>query len=384
MEEVLHWGTALIGLPLGLWIYLLFFRGHFWREQVLPPTNYRPAVWPSVTAIVPARNESDVISHSLQSLLDQDYPGAFRILVIDDQSEDKTILLAQRVLADQKGAHAARVIQGSQRPAGWVGKMWALEQGMMQDWAKEAQYIWFTDADIAHEPNVLRSLVARATEKSYLLVSLMAKLQTVYWIERALIPAYIYFFMKLYPFRWIRDHTKKLGGAAGGCMLVDRAALVFAGGIAKIKHAIIDDCSMGSLLKRAGPIWLGLAAQSYSLRPYRHWREIWQLIARSAFTQLGYSSLMLWFSLLGLALAYLAPIFLLESLYMPARYFGWAAYGMLTLSYLPTLRYYRCSPFWAAALPMIALFFMAATLDSALNHWRGQGIRWKNRLQTNG
>lgn len=377
--------TIIVALPILIWIYLLFFRGMFWREasRDLSPGGNLVADWPAVTAIVPARNEADVIAKSLQSLLSQDYPGPLSIIVVNDRSEDATGDIVQQMIGKNLPSKDVTMLEGSERPEGWVGKMWALKQG----WGAaqkhtHTSYYLFTDADIHHEPQVLRQLVALAEEKKLVMVSLMAKLSVVNWIERALVPAYIYFFMKLYPFAWIRNPRQSTGGAAGGCMLVKKEDFEKAGGIDTIQGAIIDDCALGIMMKKQGAVWLSLAEHTTSLRPYRSWVEIWELIARSAFTQLHYSSILLSVAILGMFFTYLLPLILLASNTPLVKIAGILSYGMMVVSYLPILRYYRISPLWALALPLIALFFMGATLHSAIRYWRGIGIKWKGRLQT--
>jgi hopene-associated glycosyltransferase HpnB len=365
--------TAAAALALLIWLGLLFGRGWFWlmRErdaaEVAPPPH-----WPSVVAVVPARNEADVIAASLGSLLKQDYPGDFRVVLVDDQSEDATADAARAL-----GGSRLEIVTGAVHPAGWTGKLFAVAQGVAK--AGAVDYLWLTDADIAHAPDNLRRLVARA-ETGYVLVSLMAKLNCQSLAERFLIPAFVFFFDMLFPFSRVNDPRSKTAAAAGGCMLVKRTALEAAGGIAAIRAEIIDDCALGRALKEQGPIWLGLSERSVSLRPYPHVADIRAMVARSAYAQLHYSPLLLAGTMLGMALLYLAPVLGLLSGGLPAL-LGVLAWVAMTVAFQPILHFYRLSSFWGLALPVIGVFYAAFTFDSAVQHWRGRGGMWKGRAQ---
>lgn len=373
----------LCGLPVGIWTYLLVFRGGFWREQPHPAPAAQIEVWPEVVAVVPARNEADVIELAVGGLLGQDYPGRLTVVLVDDNSEDQTAARALAAASHAGGRHRLRVVSGRRVQAGWTGKLWAVNQGLIEaeKVAPEAKYVLLTDADILHAPDSLRGLVARAEQGKFLLVSLMAKLKTATFAEKALMPAYIFYFQKLYPFAWVNDPKHKMAGAAGGCMLVRKKALKAIGGIAAIKDALIDDCALGKAIKRQGPIWLGLADNVSSLRGYPRWREIWMLVARSAFTQLNHSAAMLVVSVLGMVFAYLAPPLICLSADPGVRPFGYIAWAAMSLAYLPTLYYYRLAPLWAPFLPLVALFYTLATMDSARRYWLGKGGSWKGRAQ---
>jgi hopene-associated glycosyltransferase HpnB len=373
----------LSGLVLGIWVYLLLLHGAYWRERPRKPPTEEPKHWPEVAAIVPARNEAPVVGEAVRSLLRQDYPGKLRIILIDDQSSDGTADIVRATAAELGASDRVRVISGKALPKGWTGKMWAVHQGYsaLEDFSPGAKYVWLTDADIAHDSDSLRGLVAHAEAGSLALTSLMARLKTDTVAERALIPAYVYFFQMLYPFAWVSDPKKKMAGAAGGCMLVQRRALKAAGGTAAIKSALIDDCALGKVLKKHGPIWLGLADGVRSLRGYPAWGDIWRLIARSAFTQLQHSLLLLAVCVMGMALTFLAPPLLSIQPDVGVRAFGIAAWALMALSYLPTLLYYRQPVWWAPLLPLIALFYLAATIDSARRHLVGRGGEWKGRVQ---
>ncbi|WP_119304660.1 glycosyltransferase [Dongia deserti] len=373
----------LSGLVLGIWVYLVLFHGRYWRERPAKAPTDGPKHWPEVAAIIPARNEALVVGEALSSLLRQEYPGKLRIILVDDQSSDGTADIVRATAAELGAADRVRVISGKPLPEGWTGKMWAVHQGAseLEDFSPGAKYVWLTDADIAHDAGSLRGLVARAEAGNLALTSLMARLKTDTFAECALIPAYVYFFQMLYPFAWVNDAKKKMAGAAGGCMLVQRKALKAAGGIAAIRNALIDDCALGKVLKKHGPIWLGLADGVRSLRGYPAWGDIWRLIARSAFTQLQHSLLLLAVCVFGMALTFLAPPLLSIQPDVGARAFGLAAWALMALSYLQTLVYYRQPIWWAPLLPLTALFYLAATIDSARRHLIGRGGEWKGRVQ---
>lgn len=382
----------LAALPVGIWIYLLGFRGRFWLEQPRPIAGDLGAIgtaaWPRVVAVVPARNEAAVAGRAVRALLGQDYSGDFRVILVDDNSTDGTTAEAREAAVALGAADRLTVLAGKRLNQGWTGKMWAVKQGLdqVERLERKPDYVLLTDADIEHATDSLRQLVMRARQGdpqagAYKLVSLMARLRTDTFAEKALIPAYVFFFQKLYPFAWINDHRKPTAGAAGGCMLVERKALKAAGGIAAIKDALIDDCALGRVMKKQGPIWLGLADNVVSLRGYPAWREIWMLITRSAFTQLKLSGLLLTGCVLGMVLTYLLPPLLIINPDPGLRWPGIIAWAMMTLSYLPSLYYYRLSVLWAPLLPLIALFYLLATLDSARRYWLGRGGEWKGRLQ---
>ncbi len=361
-----------------IWLALLGFRDQFWlareTDEGVPPA---PAAWPPVTAIVPARDEAEVIRRSIASLVAQDYPGAFRIVLIDDGSSDGTARLARAAAA---GSDKLAVIAGSPPPARWTGKLWAMRNGIAEA-GETPHYLWCTDADIAHAPDTLRSLVARSEQEGLVLNSLMAELRCDSFAEKAIIPAFVLFFQMLYPFRRVNRPKASLAAAAGGCMLIDRAALAKAGGIATIADAIIDDCAMGEAMKRQGPIRLSLTRRSVSLRPYGGWREIVAMISRSAYAQLGYSLLMLAGTLAGLLLMFVAPPPLAVFGSGGARLVGAAAWAAMAVCCQPMLRFYRRSPLWGLALPAIGMVYAAATLLSAWQHMQGRGGMWKGRAQ---
>jgi hopene-associated glycosyltransferase HpnB len=381
--------TILSALSLAAWIYLAVFHGRFWRADQRLREPPAPPAWPPVVAVVPARNEADVIAASIASLLDQDYPGPFRVVLVDDSSEDGTGDAARALAGRHANGARLCVVRGSPLPAGWAGKMWAVHNGIEEADRidAEAPYLWLTDADIAHGPTVLRHLVAKAEAERLDLVSLMALLHCRRRWERLLIPAFVYFFQKLYPFPRVNDPADRTAGAAGGCMLVRRAALRAIGGIAAIRDAVIDDCALGRALKRNGPIWLGLAEDSRSIRPYEGLKDVWRMVARSAYDQLGYSPLALAGTVAGMALLYLVPpVVALATPWhgsVAAGALAGLAWLLMAWSFRPTLALYgRPAP--AALLPVAGLLYSLMTLDSARAYYRGRGAYWKGRVQAPG
>jgi hopene-associated glycosyltransferase HpnB len=364
-------------LPLAIWLYLLLFHNGFWllRERDTKPVA-EPHLWPSVVAVVPARNEADVIQRSIASLLAQDYPGSFHVVLVDDQSDDDTGPMMRRLNSER-----LTVLTGGLRPPGWTGKLWAMKQGSDYAAAFSPGFLWFTDADITHAPDNLRQLVARAEEGGKVLVSLMARLSCKSLAEHFLIPAFVFFFDMLFPFGAVNNPANRIAAAAGGCMLARREALEKAGGLAAIGHNIIDDCALGRAMKKQGPIWLGLTDRAVSLRPYEHVSDIQHMVTRTAYAQLGYSPLVLAGTLLGLAMVYLAPVMTALFAWGISQMAGWAAWIIMALMYQPMLRFYRSSPLWGVALPLIGVFYAAFTFQSAIQHWSGKGGMWKGRAQ---
>ena len=362
-------------LPLAIWLYLLLGRDGFWRMKERDSLDVAlPPHWPSVVAVVPARNEADVIQQSLASLLAQNYAGDFRIVLVDDQSDDGTGDLARALNADRLS-----VVSGGPRPAGWTGKLWAMCQGT--EIAGAAEFLWFTDADIAHSPDNLSRLVARAEEDKRVLVSLMARLSCRTTAEHFLIPAFVFFFDMLFPFGAVNNPMRKVAAAAGGCMLVRRVGLEGAGGIAAIRNNIIDDCALARALKAQGSVWLGLTDRAVSLRPYEHLADIRKMVARSAYAQLGYSPLMLAGTLLGLFVIYIAPVLAMLFAWYYVQLAGALTWIIMAVMFQPILRFYRLAPWWGFLLPLIGAFYAAFTLDSAILHWTGRGGMWKGRPQ---
>jgi hopene-associated glycosyltransferase HpnB len=382
------------------WIYLVAAHGGFWRTgQRLPlrrpiTTTAGHDQWPAVVAVVPARNEADSLPATLPALLAQDYPGEFRVFVVDDGSDDGTAGVAAELgeKAARDGGAPLTVVPGRPRPDGWAGKVWAMAQGLAATTAARPAYVLFTDADIVWAPTALRDLVRAAEDDDRALVSQMALLRAETAWERVIVPAFVYFFAQLYPFRKVNNPNSRTSAGAGGCMLIAAEALERAGGLEPMRGALIDDVALGTLLKKNGNrIWLGLATDIRSDRPYPSLASLWHMIARSAYVQLRYNPALLAGTLIGLLLLYaVPPAGLIAALIAVAvgstgtavavtglaGLLGWA---LMTASYLPMLRFYRLSRLRAPALPLIALLYAAMTADSARRHYSGRAVSWRGR-----
>ena len=375
------------------WLYLVAAHGGYWRtSQRLPRVGGEPDAWPDVVAVVPARNEAEMLPVTLPALLGQEYPGTLTVIVVDDGSSDSTGEVAAKLGAGSP--RPLRVISGAPLPDGerWAGKVWAMAQGLSAAGPGPDGYLLFTDADIAWEAHTLRRLVAAAEGDDRDLVSQMALLRTATCWERVVVPAFVYFFAQLYPFRRVNVPGSRTAAAAGGCMLIRRGALEKAGGLAPIRGALIDDVAMGRMIKRQrGRCWLGVTRQVVSVRPYPRLASLWQMVARSAYTQLRYSPVLLAGTLIGLLFLYALPpagaitglAALLAGDTSPAALAvlgaGLAGWALMSLSYLPMLRLYRLSPLRAPGLPLIALLYAAMTADSARRHYAGRGAEWRGR-----
>ncbi len=370
-------------IALGAWVVLVRFRGAFWRadQRLDGPVPGRDA-WPGVVVIVPARNEAATIGRCVVALLAQDYPGPLSIVVVDDGSDDGTAEAVRRAAA---GSERLSIVAGTPPEPGWSGKMWAVAQGLAEaeKVAPEAPFALFTDADIEHGPENLRRLVAKAEAGGLDLVSLMALLHCRSAWERLLIPAFVFFFQKVYPFPRVNDPERPEAAAAGGCMLVRRAALRRAGGVEAIRDRLIDDSAHGARIKRKGPIWLGLTASVRSLRPHPRLADIWNMVARTAFEQLGHSAAALGGTVFGMAVLYLVPpaaaLAGVAAGDAVAGMAGLAAWSLMAVAYRPTLRLYGQPAWWVLLLPLAAVLFTLMTADSARRHWKGHGGAWKGR-----
>ncbi|NCO76528.1 MAG: glycosyltransferase [Cyanobacteria bacterium] len=380
--------SIIITLSLIIWIYLILFRGNFWLcNQYLE--NLSLENQPQVTVIIPARNEAESISICVESLFNQNYQGIFNIILVDDQSQDKTAEIAEKIAVKKGKENQLIIIKGENLPAGWSGKLWAMSQGVA--WAKKHlknDYFLFTDGDIKHSANNLNQLLAKAEKNNLDLVSLMVKLRCESFWEKLLIPAFIFFFQKLYPFSLVNNPHEKIAAAAGGCILIRESALTRIGGIESLKEALIDDCTLASLVKKTLPInhgiWLGLSDTTTSLRSYNSLTPIWDMVARTAFTQLNYSLWLLIGTILGMFITYFVPFFTL--------FFGLFTGNLLiillsiitlflmTLSYFPTVKFYQLPFFYSFILPIIALLYSFMTIDSAVRYWQGKGGKWKGRV----
>jgi hopene-associated glycosyltransferase HpnB len=396
------------------WIYLVAAHGGFWQtgERLPPgrPAGTGRASWPTVVAVVPARNEADSLPTTLPALLAQDYPGVLRVFLVDDGSDDGTGQVAAELgeKAGREGGAPLTVVAGQPRPDGWAGKVWAMSQGLAvavgsgvgsraasgtgDAMAALAAYVLFTDADIAWAPNALRDLVAAAEADDRALVSQMALLRAETAWERVIVPAFVYFFAQLYPFSKVNNPKSRTAAGAGGCMLIRRAALDAAGGLEPVKSALIDDVALGTLLKKHGNrIWLGLTTDIRSARPYPSLASLWRMIARSAYVQLRYNPALLAGTIIGLLLLYAVPpagviaaliaaaVGATGSAVVITGIAGLLGWALMTASYLPMLRFYRLSPLRAPALPLIAILYAAMTADSARRHYSGRAVSWRGR-----
>jgi hopene-associated glycosyltransferase HpnB len=358
----------IVPLSLCIWLYLVFAHGRFWSStpELLPAV---PGQFPDVDILVPARDEAETVSRVIASLLAQDYGGKFQVILIDDDSSDGTAQLAGT-------APNLRVISGQPKPKEWSGKLWALNQGVAMS---RAPVLLFADADIVHDPRHLSTLVARLNESRVDMVSEMVRLNCVSLAERSLVPAFVYFFQMLYPFAKVNDPRSSVGAAAGGTVLIRREAVERIGGIASIRGALIDDVTLAKAVKQGGAIYLGHSSLAVSIRPYPRFLDIWRMISRTAFTQLRYSAGLLMLTLIGLTLVWWVPVGAALFCRGWSEVCGLAAFALGALSYLPTLARYRRNRLWVLVLPLIAAFYMAATVNSAFRYWGGTGARWKDR-----
>lgn len=369
-------------VPALIWGYLLLGRGRFWRigNLIVRPAGV-PAAARRVAVIIPARNEAAGIARSIASLLGS-ADGSLHIFLVDDSSADGTALLATQAAVSVGKVASLTVLQGHPLPPGWSGKLWAVSQGIAaaRDFAPD--FLLLSDADIVHSPATIPSLLDIAESGGYDLVSFMVKLHCRGWAEKMLIPAFVFFFFKLYPPAWISSSRRATAGAAGGCLLIRPQALARAGGMEAIRGEIIDDCALARAVKRSGgKLWLGLTDASASIRPYGSFAEIGRMISRTAFNQLHHSTLLLLGAVVGMAVTYLLPPALLLSRHLAPIALGALAWAFMCAAYLPLVRFYRLNPLWTLTLPLAALFYTGATLHSAVKFWLGRGGQWKGRAQ---
>jgi hopene-associated glycosyltransferase HpnB len=379
---------AAAALPLLAWLYLLGARGGFWRvprrvaQPATPAKLSMPEPRRSIVAVIPARDEAAHIGQAVESLLRQRFAGSIEVVVVDDGSSDDTVSAA-RAGAEAAGA-AARltVLSSAPLPSGWTGKLWAMSQGVAHAGTLRPDYLLLTDADIHHDPDNVAALVARAEADGRALVSYMVRLCVASFAEKCLIPAFVFFFLKLYPPAWIASHRYRTAGAAGGCMLVRPEALARAGGLQSLRSQIIDDCALARAIKGSGgSIWLGLTRTAQSARSYGTFAEIGRLISRTAFSQLRHSYGLLLATLAGLAVTYLAAPLLLLTGDRVTTLLGALAWALMSLAYWPMVRFYGLGPLWSLTLPAVALFYAGATVHSAVQYGLGRGGSWKGRAQ---
>ncbi|PRH76238.1 glycosyl transferase family 2 [Streptomyces solincola] len=372
------------------WGWLLLGRGFYWRTDQRLPEAAEEAVeadrWPSVAVVVPARDAAELLPRTLPSLLTQDYSGRLAVFLVDDGSTDGTGALARELAARHGGRRVTVSSPGAPAP-GWTGKLWAVRHGIaLARSAREGgpEYLLLTDADIAHEPDSVRRLVAAASAGRLDLVSQMARLRTAGGWERRIVPAFVYFFAMLYPFRWVNRAGARTAAAAGGCVLLRTATAVRAGVPEAYRQAVIDDVSLARAVRRAGGrLWLGLADRVDSVRPYPGLADLWSMVARCAYAQLWHHPLVLVAAVAGLGLVFLAPPAAVAAGLLAgdaaAGALGAAAWAAMAASYAPMLRYYRQSLWQAPALPVTAALYLCMTVDSAVRHYRGRGAQWKGR-----
>lgn len=381
-------------LSLLIWLYLLLFRGNFWLgNQLIKSPIESLENYPSVSVIIPARNEADVLPISLPSLLNQNYSGDLSVILVDDQSNDNTGKIAKKIAENFHKNQILTVVNGKPLPPSWTGKLWAMKQGIMEA-GKQSElpdYFLFTDADIKHDLNNIKELVIKAERENLALTSLMVLLKCDSFWEKFLIPAFIFFFQKLYPFPWVNNPENKMAAAAGGCILIRRDILEKIGGIDILKQALIDDCSLAKAVKshlqntqNPQTIWLGLTNNTISLRSYPTLRSIWDLVARTAFTQLNYSVFLLFATVIAMTLIYLiAPMALILGIISNNCLIiacGSLIWILMAIAYFPTIKLYKLSPYWSLTLPVIGFLYTLMTIDSAWRYWRGKGGGWKGRV----
>jgi hopene-associated glycosyltransferase HpnB len=351
-------------------------------QQLVAPTLPPATIIAPIAVVIPARNEADVIGRSVRSLLRQSCADTLHIFVVDDNSTDGTADAARRAAIDVSQEQRVTVVSGRPLPNGWSGKLWAVQQGIEQALALNPQFLLLTDADVEHAPENVATLVSLAEAKGYDIASFMVKLYCRSFAEKSLIPAFVFFFFMLYPPEWIRDPRRTTAGAAGGCILIRPGALDRVGGIAAIRHEIIDDCALARAVKTTGgKVWLGVTGDTQSLRPYKSFGEIERMIARTAFNQLRHSLWLLLGAVAGMMWLYLLPLGLLASRSLMLAAIGGVAYLLMAVLYLPMIRFYRLNPLWALTLPLSAAFYMVATVHSAAKFWAGRGGEWKGRAQ---
>ena len=378
--------ASIATLTAATWSYLILARGSFWRTKSADAEGSdKPVFSGSVVAIVPARNEAELIGPIVTSLLNQSVLNqsvAMPVILVDDESTDGTADVARRAAEKAGKADRLIVIQSKPLPAGWTGKLWSMHQGFQYAGTLNPAWLMFADADVRQGEETVANMGLIASQGNYDLVSFMVKLHCESLAEKLLIPAFVYFFFMLYPPAWIRDARRSTAGAAGGCMLVRAETLERAGGLEAIRGAVIDDCSLARLLKQhGGRLWLGLTDQSQSLRRYESFSAVEHMVSRTAFNQLKHSSLLLLGTIAGMVITYLAPPLLLLTHNRPTMFMGAAAWAAMTITYSTMVRYYRLNPAWALTLPLAALFYLSATIHSAFKYWTGSGGDWKGRVQ---
>jgi hopene-associated glycosyltransferase HpnB len=400
MDTILIIGCILSSVSLLIWLYLIVGRGFFWKfDQRLHISDEKDTATgdlPTACVVIPARNERKLLEKTLPFLLRQNYTGRFHIFLVDDCSTDGTAALARQIATNMDANHRLTVVSGRPLPPGWTGKLWALQQGTLAVQKKNPTFLMFTDADILHSTQSLQSIVQKAVQKEIVLLSTMVKLKVTNRWEQLLIPAFVFFFAKLYPFSWVNDPGRKTAAAAGGCVLLRRNALENMGGLKTLSSALIDDVTLAKRIKgiageTCNEIWLGLAEEIVSLRQYQGIRGVWQMVARTAYTQLKHSPLHLAATILGMLLTYLMPLmgtvlgFVIIWVNGTVFHSWWifisavAGWSLMAVAFRPILEWYESPRYMAFLLPIAGLLYTLMTIDSAVQHYRGQGGYWKGR-----
>ena len=323
-----------------------------------------------VTAVIPARNEAAVIRSTLEAL--QRQGRGLRVLLIDDGSTDGTAQAAM-----ESAIPLLKIVPGKPLPDGWIGKVWALEQGTLR---VSTPLTLLLDADIGLRPGILAALLSKQRKEEIDFLSIMATPSLNGFWERLLMPAYVFFFKLLYPFALSNHSAMPVAAGAGGCVLLETSLIGRIGGLGCIKNAIIDDCALARAVKRAkARTWIGLSQGVHSVRPYGGFGAIWNMVARTAFTQLRYSIILLALCSMLMVLAFISPLITLFSQHPTARLVSLSATMMMVIAYIPILRYYRLSPVWAMFTPVIGLLYLSMTWASAIRFWKGIRSEWKGR-----
>ncbi len=358
-----------------IWSAILLLPWRPWSTQPAfdAPT---PAAAPDlhdVTVLIPARNECDGIGRTLRSLATQG--ENLRIILVDDQSTDGTAEAAR-----QCALPGLRIVNGEALPAGWTGKLWAQEQGLRH---VESRLVLQLDADIELVPGTIAGLREQMDSRDLGLVSLMARLAMEGPWERALMPAFVFFFRLLYPFHLSNSRSRLVAAAAGGCILIRTDILRQMGGFGALKGALIDDCTLAAAVKASGHrTWVGLTHSAISHRAYRDLGSVWEMVARTAFTQLRHSALLLLFCTVVMLAAFVLPVVALGQS-GTAQIMALATLALMAMSYIPTLRYYDIPSIWSMALPLAGVLYLLMTWTSAWRHWFGAGALWKERSYPN-
>ena len=359
-----------------IWVCILFLPWRPWstRESLEATAGSGDDDLSRVTVLIPARNEEKTIARTLLSLAGQG--RNHRIILIDDQSTDSTVAEARKLELKN-----LMILEGQPLPEGWTGKLWALQQGL--EHAQTGQLL-LLDADIELVPGTLAALLDKLEKDNLQMVSLMAFLRMESFWEKLLMPAFIYFFKLLYPFRLSNSDSKLIAAAAGGCILIRKEMLNTIGGFAVLRNALIDDCTLARCVKNhGGKTWLGLTHSARSHRQYNDLKTIWDMVARTAYTQLHYSVGLLVVCSLLLLTAYLLPLISLFVAGKTGVLLAVTSLAIMAGTYLPTLTYYNINIFWAFSLPAIATLYLLMTWASAIRYWRGTSAIWKERSYDN-